>query len=79
MKYRMLALLLLLLATTGCTSWHKAAGDVNVGGEDVVYLKDDRTNLCFAVLFLGNKTGTSVENMGITAVPCEKLENVSVR
>ncbi len=61
------------LLVCGCTSMHKGATDVNVSGEDIVYLKDERTNLCFAVLFIQNKVGTSVRTMGMTSVPCEDL------
>lgn len=79
MKITRVAVLALLLMTAGCTSWHKAARDVNVSGEDIVYLKDDRTDLCFAVLFLSNKVGTSVETTAMVPVPCENLEGVATR
>jgi hypothetical protein len=76
MKPRSAALLtaiLFALLVWGCTSMHRGATDVNVSGEDIVYLKDERTNLCFAVLFIQNKVGTSVRTMGMTDVPCEDL------
>ena len=79
MKMRVFALVMLVLCCIACTSWHKAATDVNVSGESIVYLKDDRTNLCFAVLFIGNKTSTSLETMGMTSVSCEDLEGVPVK
>ncbi len=79
MKTTRVAALALLLMTAGCTSWHKAAHDVNVSGEDIVYLKDDRTDLCFAVLFITNKIGTSVRETTMAPVPCENLKGVATR
>ena len=74
-----LCLVMLFLSSTGCTDWYQAATDVDVYGRDIVYLKDDRTNLCFALLFLENKVGTDVEEMGMTQVPCENLDGLEVR
>jgi hypothetical protein len=71
--------ILFALLVSGCTSLHKGATDVNVSGEDIVYLKDERTNLCFAALFIQNKIGTSVRMMGMTRVPCEDLGNTPTR
>lgn len=82
MPRRMLVITLLaacLAAASACTGMHRAAKDVNVSGEDVVYLKDERTNLCFAVLYLQNKVGTSVSEMAMTPVPCEALGGVPTR
>ena len=67
------------LTIAACTSWQKGVDDVNIHGEDIIYLRDNRTKLCFAVLYLGNKVGTSVADMSMTAVPCENLENAPVR
>ncbi len=79
MKRAIPFILLIALATVGCTRWHTAATDPNISGEDIVYLKDDRANLCYAVLFVSNKVGTSVRTMGMTTVPCENLQGVPAR
>lgn len=79
MKRAIPFVLLVALATVGCTSWHTAATDPNISGEDIVYLKDDRANLCYAVLFVSNKIHTSVRAMGMTSVPCESLSGVPAR
>ena len=71
--------ILFVLLLSGCTSMHKGVTDVNVSGEDIVYLKDERTNLCFAALFIQNKIGTSVRMMGMTRVPCEDLGNTPTK
>ncbi|MFQ5701578.1 MAG: hypothetical protein ACE5HU_07025 [Acidobacteriota bacterium] len=83
MKTRSSIALLLLVAlaalTMTCTSWQRGTTDVNVTGQDIVYLKDERTNLCFAVLFLRNKVGTSVNDMAMTSVACADLDGVPTR
>lgn len=79
MKRAIPFILLATLATVACTSWHTAATDPNISGEDIVYLKDDRANLCYAVLFVANKVHTSVRTMGMTSVPCESLAGVPAR
>ena len=79
MKRAIPLVLLVALATVGCTSWQQAATDPNISGEDIVYLKDDRANLCYAVLFLSNKLHTKVRTMGMTTVPCESLSGVPAR
>ena len=79
MKRAIPFVLLAALAAAGCTSWHAAATDPNISGEDIVYLKDDRANLCYAVLFVSNKVRTSVHTMGMTTVPCESLTGVPAR
>ena len=81
MQLRMAALagLAMLSVLTACTSWHESTTDVTVQGKDIVYLRDDRTDLCFAVLFMANAAGTSIREMSMASVPCEKLKGVSVR
>lgn len=76
---RALAVLFLVGVTAGCTSWQSGVNDVNLSGEDILYLKDERTDLCFAVLVLGNKMGTSVSQMAMTNVDCSALGNVPAR
>ncbi len=68
-----------MLGGSACTSWHRATTDPNVSGEDIVYLKDDRADLCYAVLFMSNKAHTSIRTMGMTSVPCDKLQGVPAR
>lgn len=79
MKRAIPLVVLIAMVAVGCTSWHTAATDPNISGEDIVYLKDDRANLCYAVLFVSNKLHTSVRTMGMTSVPCESLAGVPAR
>jgi len=73
------AVVIFAAGAMSCTGWQRAAHDVNVSGEDIVYLRDERTNLCFAVLYLENMIGTKVKHMAITSVPCEALGTVPTR
>lgn len=75
-------LFLLLLALAGvaaCKSSYRSTSEVSVAGGDVVYLRDERTDLCFAVLALQNPAGTSIKELAMTSVPCEKLSKVRTR
>ncbi len=81
MRTRMVTLigLAMLCVVAACTRWHEATTDVTVHGSDIVYLRDERANLCFAVLFMANAAGTSVNEMSMTSVPCENLQGVEAR
>jgi hypothetical protein len=79
MKRNRWLVLLLMLGAIGCTSWQKGVTDPALKGQDIVYLRDDRTDLCFAVLMLGNKVNTKVSDMAMTQVPCSSLGNVTPR
>jgi hypothetical protein len=41
-----------------------------VSGEEIVYLRDGRTNLRFAALGLQNPAGTSISALAMTNAPC---------
>jgi len=76
------AVLLVLLAIVilaGCKSGYRSTAEVSVSGGDVVYLRDERTGLCFAVLALQNPVGTRIREMAMTGVPCENLRAVTTR
>jgi len=60
-------------------SRHTATTDLDISGEDIVCLKNDRANHCYAVLLVSNKVHTSVRTMGITNVACEQLSGVAAR
>lgn len=79
MRIAAMAGLMILPVLTACTTWHESTTEVTVHGKDIVYLRDERTDLCFAVLFMANAVGTSVRQMSMTPVPCEKLKGVEVR
>jgi hypothetical protein len=68
-----------LVATMGCKSGYRSTSKVSVSGRDVVYLRDPRTDLCFAVLAVQNPAGTSISEVAMTGVPCEKLAQVQTQ
>ncbi len=70
------AILLALAAAGGCTESYRSTGDLTVSGRDVVYIRDERTGLCFAVLALQNPAATSVTEMAMTRVPCQALSGL---
>ena len=79
MRHKLLLVSMLVLVTLGCTGWHGAATDLNISGQDIVYLKDERANLCYAVLFITNKAHTSVRTMGMTTVSCDSIKGVPAK
>lgn len=66
----------LAVVLTGC----QFSGESNVKDikENLVYFKDEKTNLCFAAI---NSTNTSslTETTSITCVPCDSLKNVTLK
>lgn len=71
--------LLAALGTVACKTSYRSTSEITVSSQDIVYLRDERTSLCFAVLALQNPAGTSIREMTMTSVPCEKLDRVSTR
>ncbi len=70
------AAVLALLLGLSCKSGYQSTSEVSIHGQDLVYLHDQRTDLCFAVLALQNPAGTSIRELTMASVPCEKLSGV---
>jgi hypothetical protein len=64
------------LVAAGCKSGYRSTAEVSIRGQDLVYLRDERTDLCFAVLALENPAGTNIQELAMSSVPCEKLAGV---
>ncbi len=75
----LVALMAAGVALGACKRHYKTTPEVTAHGDDVVYLRDERTGLCFAVLALQNPAGTTIEQITMTEVPCERLEGVETR
>ena len=69
-------LLIIGLGVAGCKSAYRSTSEVSISGEDIVYLQDQRTKLCFAVLALQNPMGTKIREMKMVSVPCDTLQKV---
>jgi hypothetical protein len=67
--------LLLTILFTGCQLSEKP--DVDDIKENLVYFKDERTNLCFAAVNSRSSKSLS-ETSSIACVPCDSLKNVQV-
>jgi len=59
----------------------KSARLGNIDPDDIEYIKDCRTNLCYAII--GAKQGMNItdaaESMGMACVPCDSLKNVEIK
>lgn len=64
-------LLIGLVFLVSCTTTQEQAN-----ANEMVYLKDTKTNLCFAAPL--NANGTGYDPRSITCVPCDSLKNVTI-
>ena len=70
MKY--LLIIIFAIAITGCqrqTDWEKGNQSAKETVSDVIYIKDTRTGLCFALL----DNASSYGHKGLATVPCDKI------
>ena len=72
-------LLIIGLGVVRCKSSYRSTSEISISSEDIVYLRDQRTNLCFAILALQNPLGTKIREMTMASVPCDTLENVMTK
>ena len=82
MKNKNLILVLLLgigFALSSCGA--KSARLGNIDPDEIEYMKDCRTNLCYAVVGAerGSHISGAAESMGMSCVPCDSLKNVNVK
>ena len=71
MKWLFIILSLFLLVAPGCGR-KKDSERNNYIKEHIRYMKDKRTNLCFAVVYLYNK-------LGLAEVPCNKVKHLLIQ
>jgi len=68
---------LLLVATiilvSSCSV--NTSGNIDVDTNDIKYFKDERTGLCFGIVASRKSFDTDATGLGVTCVPCEKVEN----
>ena len=59
-----------------CSCSVGSSSNVNFKAEDLVYDKDDRTGLCFAVVASRKAATLETTGLGVTCVPCENVEHL---
>jgi hypothetical protein len=71
---RLVIVLGLALMIGGCSV--NSSDNVNIDGEDMVYFKDSRTNLCFGAVASRKAMTASTTGLGVTCVPCESVKHL---
>ena len=79
MNKTLLALfVVIVIGLTGCST--RTSGDVIVYANEIKYVKDYRTNLCFAFLASRKAGHFNMSGMGMANVPCnDKVEKLLVK
>ncbi|MEK7510938.1 MAG: hypothetical protein AAB582_01750 [Patescibacteria group bacterium] len=67
-----------ILCTTGCSPKVAAPSESDARAviQKTTYAKDDRSGLCFSVLFSRNVGQINASSTSHTLVPCEKVEHL---
>ena len=52
------------------------SGNIDFNGSDIKYVKDSRTNLCYAVTASRKSFSTDATGLGLTLVPCKKVQHL---
>jgi len=68
----LLALCAVLFA--GCAV--NTSSNVDFDGDDIKYVKDNRTGLCYGVTASRKSFTASTTGLGLTCVPCDKVEHL---
>jgi len=66
----------LLFALLLCSCSVNTSSNVDFKGKDLVYFKDSRTNLCFAVVASRKAVSLEATGLGVTCVPCGDVEHL---
>ena len=72
---RTIVIFSLLAFTLGSCSVNSSS-NVDIDGADLVYFKDDRTNLCFAATASRKFMSASTTGLGVTCVPCDSVKHL---
>jgi len=65
---KLLTILLAVLLISGCSV--STSSNIKVNGNDLVYFKDNRTDMCFAAVASKQAGSTDTTGLGITQVEC---------
>jgi hypothetical protein len=69
---KIITILMIGVMMTSC-SVH-TTDNVDIDASDIQYVKDDRTGLCFGIVASRKSFDTDATGLGVTCVPCEKVE-----
>lgn len=69
-----LVLVVAVILTLGSCSVN-TSGNIDIDAEDIKYVKDDRTGLCFGFVASRRNMSAETEGLGMTCVPCEDVKN----
>ena len=72
MKKSLLLLSTILLFSCGVST----SDNMNIKGENLVYFKDTRTNLCFAAVASRKAASFDTTGLGLTQVPCDSVKHL---
>jgi hypothetical protein len=80
MKIRVLLAAAAAVLAAGCTPAPSAASrdDAQAVADNMTYVKDGRTGLCFGIIMRVSKTTYGSDSMSATLVPCDKVESLIV-
>jgi len=65
---KLLTILLAVLLISGCSV--STSSNIKVNGNDLIYFKDNRTDMCFAAVASKHAGSTDTTGLGITQVEC---------
>ena len=71
---KIISIIMIGVFMTSCSV--NSSDNVNIDGEDMVYFKDSRTNLCFGAVASRKAMTASTTGLGVTCVPCETVEHL---
>jgi hypothetical protein len=70
-KIKFIVLILGITFLGGCGVG--SSKNVKINGDDIQYVKDKRTNLCFAYVGSSRATSLKTTGLGMACVPCDSI------
>jgi len=74
MKTKLTLLALCAVLFAGCSV--NTSGNVDIDADDIKYVKDTRSGLCYGVVASRKTFTLSTTGLGLTCVPCDKVEHL---
>ena len=64
----------IVMVLTSCAV--HTSDNIDVDAKDIKYIKDNRTGLCYGIVASRKTMSTDATGLGMTCVPCEKVEHL---